>query len=420
MSLLFAPAHILSISVTDNPLVCIYARRVSYDAGTGTLVVDVLATFGTGTYSGWTIAPGSLATMASALTVAPAGAEITGPTLQAALAQIADALNTRQPGAGILSALSALDVAGNRVLATGADGAWQQVAITTFGRALLGVINADDLRTGIGAAPLLSPALEGSPTAPTAAVSEDSNLIANVTAVRAAITAREQASAADNTTGRLLKVGAFGLGAGCISLNDTENLDTLPNVTAFYQWGSPAPANAPVPFGQMLYVVRNSGTSNQIIWYNGQMLVRERASGVWGVWKRFYSTANVVGTVSQSAGAVTGAIVERGSNANGEYVRFADGTQICTHYVDMSGMAMTVAAGSLFVSSLQSWTFPAAFVATPRFSSNAQRSNDAMVTGISCRNQNSTSLQWLQWTSASSPVDSGGKAAHLVAIGRWF
>ena len=42
-----------------------------------------------------------------------------------------------------------------------------------------------------------------------------------------------------------------------------------------------------------------------------------------------YGKNNILGTVSQSAGVPTGAVIERGSNANGEYVRFADGTQIC-------------------------------------------------------------------------------------------
>lgn len=39
---------------------------------------------------------------------------------------------------------------------------------------------------------------------------------------------------------------------------------------------------------------------------------------------------DLVGTVSQSGGTPTGAVIERGSNANGEYVKFADGTMICT------------------------------------------------------------------------------------------
>ncbi|HHX7063268.1 TPA: hypothetical protein ACVGOK_000458 [Pseudomonas aeruginosa] len=42
-----------------------------------------------------------------------------------------------------------------------------------------------------------------------------------------------------------------------------------------------------------------------------------------------YSRDSILGAVSQSSGAPTGAVIQRGSNANGEFVRFADGTQIC-------------------------------------------------------------------------------------------
>ncbi|WP_275223148.1 hypothetical protein, partial [Citrobacter freundii] len=44
---------------------------------------------------------------------------------------------------------------------------------------------------------------------------------------------------------------------------------------------------------------------------------------------RTAAKADVVGTVSQSGGVPTGAIIERGSNSNGEYTKFADGTLIC-------------------------------------------------------------------------------------------
>lgn len=40
---------------------------------------------------------------------------------------------------------------------------------------------------------------------------------------------------------------------------------------------------------------------------------------------------DVLGTASQSEGTPTGAIIERGSNANGEYTKFADGTLISSH-----------------------------------------------------------------------------------------
>ena len=44
-----------------------------------------------------------------------------------------------------------------------------------------------------------------------------------------------------------------------------------------------------------------------------------------------YGQGNILGTVSQLAGVPTGAIIERGSNANGEFVKYADGTMICTN-----------------------------------------------------------------------------------------
>lgn len=49
-----------------------------------------------------------------------------------------------------------------------------------------------------------------------------------------------------------------------------------------------------------------------------------------------YRRNNIVGVVAQSSGVPTGTIIEQGSNANGRYVRFADGTQICMKTVTWS------------------------------------------------------------------------------------
>lgn len=59
-----------------------------------------------------------------------------------------------------------------------------------------------------------------------------------------------------------------------------------------------------------------------------------------------YSRDSILGTVSQSGGVPTGAIIECGSNANGEYVRWADGTQMCWAHtgVDLSVGQTTVHA----------------------------------------------------------------------------
>lgn len=68
-----------------------------------------------------------------------------------------------------------------------------------------------------------------------------------------------------------------------------------------------------------------------------------------------YAPGNIVGTVSESSGTPTGAVIESGSNANGEYVRFADGTLICFY----DGQSDTeFAAGA---TTNLNWTYPSAF-----------------------------------------------------------
>ncbi|ULB10741.1 hypothetical protein ORIO_12590 [Cereibacter azotoformans] len=72
--------------------------------------------------------------------------------------------------------------------------------------------------------------------------------------------------------------------------------------------------------------------------------------------------SDILGTVSFSGGVPNGKIIERNSNANGEYVRFADGTQICTHSFPGVAVTTSVNSGSLYSGSVPDWTFPAAFV----------------------------------------------------------
>jgi hypothetical protein len=68
-----------------------------------------------------------------------------------------------------------------------------------------------------------------------------------------------------------------------------------------------------------------------------------------------YNQGNIVGTVSQSGGVPTGAIIERGSNANGEFVKYADGTMICTLFIT------SATSGN---NGVINWTFPSTFIGT--------------------------------------------------------
>lgn len=61
-----------------------------------------------------------------------------------------------------------------------------------------------------------------------------------------------------------------------------------------------------------------------------------------------YVRDNILGTVSESSGVPTGAIIERGSNANGEYVKYADGTLICVTSDQNVDLSVGFAGSSIF------------------------------------------------------------------------
>lgn len=131
---------------------------------------------------------------------------------------------------------------------------------------------------------------------------------------------------------------------------------------------------------------------------------------------------DIVGTVSESSGVPTGAIIQRGSNANGEFVRFADGTQICW----ISGFTMTYLNASILIGD---WTYPAAFSAAPSggITFGNAGGNYSNVTrdqiGLPLQSNSATVGQYSVYRSYGSP-DFTSEASitniKLHAIGRWF
>lgn len=124
----------------------------------------------------------------------------------------------------------------------------------------------------------------------------------------------------------------------------------------------------------------------------------------------------IVGTVSQSAGVPTGAIVETGANANGSYVRYADGTQRCRTVISFSLATGTVQTNT--------WTFPAAFVdgnavcAVNGFrQGGGSGSVNVIATVASLGNVTTTNMQYIveQTIGSTQTV-----AVMITAEGRWF
>lgn len=125
-----------------------------------------------------------------------------------------------------------------------------------------------------------------------------------------------------------------------------------------------------------------------------------------------------VGTVSQSGGVPTGAIIERGSNANGSFVKYADGTMICwSPVIEVVGAALTTAAAGGFRNTgslIGTWTFPVAFSVAPTVVTQSTTTNHLMLTPGT---PTTTSTSPLGWRATSATVDTAWVG---VAFGRWF
>lgn len=119
-----------------------------------------------------------------------------------------------------------------------------------------------------------------------------------------------------------------------------------------------------------------------------------------------FGPGNLLGTVSQSGGTPTGAVLERGENANGSYLRLADGTQICwkANFITASGAAAN-------------WTFPAAF-ATADVSVSATSAFSGGVRVITADVPTASSVAIRSWTTSGS--QNVYPTAHLIAFGTWY
>jgi hypothetical protein len=221
-------------------------------------------------------------------------------------------------------------------------------------------------------------------------------------------------SATDTTAGRLLKVGDAGILGLAPQVNTSNALDDLVPGCTFVRVTTANVATVNGPTGANGGVVQQLyfGSSNIAQIYtevsgSPRQWIRRFASSAWSAWQQIHSTGTMVGTVSESSGVPTGAIIERGSNANGNYTRFADGTQLC--WINSFTTASSAAA---------TWTFPAAFT-TPTTNIAVVATNlEATLRHFSATATATTSANIRSWDNAGSEAVT--PACRLIAIGRWF
>lgn len=164
------------------------------------------------------------------------------------------------------------------------------------------------------------------------------------------------------SAGNLMAEGAFGLGATTVS--EVADLNSVV-VSGYYRAGA-STLNKP-PGSASLLTVHVEGFSSAFV----TQVVTDRAFAArrwfrvlgsgdnnWSPWFQLYNSHNILGSVSQSNGVPAGAVIERGSNDDGKWMKLTDGTMICRMMcpIDLSTGAW------------QSFSYPQTFSSPPGLS----------------------------------------------------
>lgn len=131
------------------------------------------------------------------------------------------------------------------------------------------------------------------------------------------------------------------------------------------------------------------------------------------------TNVTILGTVSQSGGVPTGSVIESGSNVNGEYVKFADGTMIQKLVIASQSIAVTTSYASSFYgpSTPLSWTFPVPFIGTAPSARLDAYAISHLSYGVLANSPSLTSVMFVVKDELSHTTNF---SLTYTAFGRWF
>ncbi|WP_025804573.1 hypothetical protein [Pseudomonas chlororaphis] len=223
-----------------------------------------------------------------------------------------------------------------------------------------------------------------------------------------------------SAVGSALRVGDFGLGSFGVSATALNSITTHLNFTT-------DGATTGVPVGQGTADGQGTGFHlqhdnpgfahqrwNQLgTW---RLFERPKNNGTWREWVELYHSRSAVGTVSQASGVPTGALIERGINSNGYYLKFADGTMIC-------GAENRPGTFDNPTNINYPWTYPIPFTSLYFVDANilGGKGGEKVISTVSCysRTLNSAIAAALS-TGVFTAADASSISFDLFAFGRWY
>jgi len=215
-------------------------------------------------------------------------------------------------------------------------------------------------------------------------------------------------------------VGDFGLGSDLVNVADFDALAA--SGVYVNPLGSEPGAPTAVSNWHLLHCQNTASIATQLAFRPDDIRMRRKNGGVWGSWVKILHQNAILGTVSQSGGVPTGALIEAGSNANGNYVRYAGGMQLAWKRLVLTGQDINTAYGSLYRSAALltgNTAHAAAFAAAPTVAITAHVSDVSAFTVVGGTGDtlNLPSSAYAVYTSALT-----GRTiiVNALALGRWY
>lgn len=116
-------------------------------------------------------------------------------------------------------------------------------------------------------------------------------------------------------------------------------------------------------------------------------------------------------------------VVESGSNTNGNYIKYADGTMICYQRQFFSNYQITETQGVLYTATLTPNDYPVAFVGNLPIISRSIESTTWTVFGFGADNNVNASLtnpgSFMLFRGSSTGTGIANTVVNTIAIGRW-
>tara|TARA_R110002049_G_scaffold127736_5_gene284603 strand:+ start:2088 stop:3110 length:1023 start_codon:yes stop_codon:yes gene_type:complete len=261
----------------------------------------------------------------------------------------------------------------------------------------------------LAGAPAIAEAVKSTLTVSQTLTTTKQALQAIIDAQGTAATADLTESSLDTTIGNVLKVGDFGIGL----LGDSTSSET---------YLGPDETDKDSALTQGVYRLEDgkSGILEVFEKASDRHVQRYTESVGSMSYARTLTRFSLDGGATWSewdlvATAANNSLIEHGTNANGSYTKFPDGTLICTHHQSGASGSVNV-SGSVFRTSTQVWTYPINFINTPVVTRDLSGNLGFCWSGMGSIDNEISRASWVAFSGSSTPTV---PTCGLTAIGRW-